>query len=103
MAEGLAAAAGAKSLLNRFRRRVKRDAVLLANAPRVLAGWEADDVRRLRSDVADALAPEGVERIDVDAFAAQQLALRGAAERVVADAADRRNDAMARHDERHDV
>src|ERR1051326_8153015 len=91
------------TLFRSLRGCAKRDAVLLADAPRALAGREADDVRGLRSDVAHAFSRERVERIDVDPFAAQQLALHARAECVLADAAARRHDAMARHDERHDV
>src|SRR5205085_5981743 len=101
--EGLASSAWTKSFLNRLRGSVKRDAIFLADAFRVFARREADDIRRLRSDVAHAVARERVERVDVDPFAPQQIAFGRTAERVVADAAGRRHDAVTRHDVRHDV
>src|SRR5258708_18556534 len=85
--EGLAALAGAVALRQRFRFAVKRDAVLVADPPRVGAGQAADDVRRLRPDVADARPPQGIEPVDVHALPPEELALDRAAEGVLADAA----------------
>src|SRR5438309_392345 len=101
--EGLATLAWPEAFLNRLRGAVKRDAVLLADAPGVLAGREADDVCGVRSDVTHAVSRQRVERIDIDAFALQQIALDAAAEGVVSDAAAQRHHAVTRHDERHDI
>src|SRR5438067_263667 len=98
-----ASQAWTESFLLRLSRSVKRDAVFLPDAPGIAAGGEAINLGSARADVAHALAGEGVERIDVDAFARQEIAFHLRAVRVLADAAARRNDAMARHDERHDV
>src|SRR5207244_6760334 len=92
-----------ESFLLRLSRSMKRDAVFLPDAPGIAAGGEAINLGGARADVADAPAGEGVERIDVDAFARQEIAFHLGAVRVLANAAARRNDAMARHDERHDV
>jgi len=60
----------------RFVRVVKRDAVLLLDSLRTAACREAEDLRRFRSDVANAFASERVKRLDIDALPPEQLALR---------------------------
>src|SRR5437773_1432801 len=92
-----------ESMFERLIGAPERDDILLADAARVFASRAADDVRRLRADQPHPLAGELLETIDIDPFALQQLAFQLAAERVLADAAVGRNDAMAGDDERHDV
>src|SRR5687767_10692425 len=96
--ERLASQTWPVSFLHRLALGVKRDAILFADPPRVLAGREADDLRRLRADVADALPFQRLQRFDIHAFALQQLALGGTAERVIADSAAGGHDAMAGDD-----
>src|SRR3954447_22054719 len=91
------------AVLHRVVRITELDAIVLADAVRVLAGRETEDVRRARADVADVLLRQPLQLRDVDALALEQRALHRAAERVLADAAGRRHHAMARHDERHDI
>src|SRR5256885_7889697 len=63
-----------ESFLGRLVHFVKRDAVLLPDAACITARREAENLRCSRADEADAFAGELLELVDVDAFAAQQIA-----------------------------
>src|SRR5436190_6117961 len=99
----LAMPAWTESFVFRLAALVKRDAVLLPDAARIAAGREAENLRGLRADVADALARQSFEPFDIDTLALQQIALHPAAVGVLAHAARGGNNAVTGDDERHAV
>src|SRR5439155_677669 len=68
----LASMTWTESFLGRFLHLVKRDAVFLPDATRVLAGREAEDLRCFGADEAHALTRQRIELIDIHAFALQR-------------------------------
>src|SRR3954462_6893529 len=71
----LARSARTISMLHRILRIAERHAIVLPDAPRVLAGRKEEDVRRAGADVADVLASEAFELGNVDPFALEERAL----------------------------
>src|ERR1700682_313314 len=97
----LAATAGTVAALESVVCTAEWHAIVCANASRITARGEAEDMRCSRTDIANVLLRKSIELIDVDPFALQQIPFHGAAERIVSCAARGGNNSMTRNEKRH--